>query len=570
MTDMPALKIPDGDSPLWKQYGDLKSLSIADHITSYLDDDYVRSITRMWAKFGDGTKTPLPTSVVVPQVEQVDLSSEAGGNYNVVAVQLKKAYETVQNTMSTITENVKVTADDLVKYQAVLGDDITGLSACASTLPGDDHDENTHILNYTATGLKQMETDLNALTDSLGLPAGKIKDQTKDLQDLNDKYDALNTKYQNLLDKYKGLSGASGPGASGSYNPPGLNPTNPTNPGTGASGSASTTDWNPPNLGSDLGGASGSTDPASSTATNPTGVGNSGGSSNDTGSQTTPAAATSPTSDMSSMLGPMMEMMQQQAMMRNLSDQNPNNQLNQPYPPGYQQQQPPAGPASTAPAQAAPAAPAQTPPQTAPNGPGTTAPPAAPPGRVPGADGLVDYTFPDGRVQKVSSVVANALDAAFGNQAGTDAQAAYSQGDKTPAKWTDPKQIGDRVDPSQLMTGDVATWDDNHTAIVIVWGSAQNAGAALSGASGSGGASGPDAGSGQDGSLEVIIDGQQKPFSPEISGKGGDFGTFAGFAHPHGIEATATNAGDGAHAVPMVGDPSGGQAMQHAATAPGS
>ncbi|MET9031146.1 hypothetical protein ABZW96_36975, partial [Nocardia sp. NPDC004168] len=35
--------------------------------------------------------------------------------------------------------------------------------------------------------------------------------------------------------------------------------------------------------------------------------------------------------------------------------------------------------------------------------------------------------------------------------------------EKTPAKWSDKKQLGDRVDPYQLMTGDVATWD-NRTA----------------------------------------------------------------------------------------------------------
>ncbi|MQY23643.1 hypothetical protein [Nocardia macrotermitis] len=560
MTDMPPLEIPDGKSPLLDKYSDLKSLKIADHITSYLDDDYVASISRMWAKFGDGTKTPMPTSVVVPQVEQVDLKSEAGGNYNVVAVQLKKAYQSVQDTMTTITENVKVTADDLVKYQTVVGDDISGLSASASTLPGDGQDENTHILTYTATGLKQMETDLNALTDKLGIPAGKINDQTKQLQDLTDKYDSLNTKYQDLLDKYNALKKGSG-GASGSYDPPGLN-NGASGAGAtpGASGSSDIT-WNPPDLtgasgSSDIGGGTGSTDPAGNS--NGTGTSN-GDSGNGSGYSTTPVSDTSGTSgmgDMSSMIGQMMQMMQMQAMMRNQSDQNPNNQMQQPYPAGYQQG--PATPGTPQPAQAAPATPAQNPAQTAPNGPGTTAPPAGTPARVPGADGLVDYTFPDGRVQKVSVVVANALDAAFGNQAGTDAQAAYAQGANTPAKWSDPKQIGERVDPSQLVTGDVATWDDNHTAIVIVWGSTP------------GGASGPDADAGQGGSLEVVIDGQQKPFTPEMSGKGGDFGSFAGFAHPHGIEASATSAGDSTHAVPTTGDPTGGQQLQHAATVPGS
>ncbi|WP_067670629.1 hypothetical protein [Nocardia miyunensis] len=557
MTSMPPLLIPDWDSPEWKKYSSLKTLDISTSVKKYLDDDYVANITNMWLKFGDGKRNSLPKTMDVPQVKQTEISSEAGGNYMAVAAQLKQSYETLLSTLNAVAKDVGDAADKLQKYQDAIGTDITKLSDLAATPPGDGQDENTHILTFTSSGLKQMETDINKATDAMNGKGSDVNDQTKKLQDLTDKYNTLDGKYQDLLDKYNALlkGGASGSsGASGSYDPGALGNN------TGASGASGSSDisWNPPDLSgasgssdasgvtgssdpSNVSGSTGSTDPGSSSSTDPGSVG-----SSDTGS--------SGLSDISSMLGPMMEMMQMQSMMRNQSDQNPNNQLQQPYPPGYQQ----GAPAQAAPAQAAPAAPAQAPAQTAPNGPGTTAPPAGPPARIPGADGLVDYTFPDGRVQKVSPVVANALDAAFANQAGTDAQAAYAQGANTPAKWSDPKQIGDRVDPSQLMTGDVATWDSNHTAIVIVWGSAQ------------GGGSGSSDGSGQDGSLQVIVDGQQKDFTPQISGKAGDFGNFSGFAHPHGIEASASNDGSGAHALPATGDPTGGQTPQPAAAAPGS
>ncbi|MGO4648945.1 hypothetical protein AB4305_28935 [Nocardia sp. 2YAB30] len=133
------------------------------------------------------------------------------------------------------------------------------------------------------------------------------------------------------------------------------------------------------------------------------------------------------------------------------------------------------------------------------------------PTRPPGQDDSVEYTFPDGRTQRVSAVVAQALDAAFGNASGTDAKAAYA---KTPAKWSDNKQI-DPVGPYQLMTGDVATWDKDRTAIVVVFGSFEG------------------------GPPEVVVNGQLGLFAAEMSDSAGDFGAFAGFRHPRGIEITA-------------------------------
>ncbi|MGW4243648.1 hypothetical protein [Nocardia sp. NPDC004722] len=178
--------------------------------------------------------------------------------------------------------------------------------------------------------------------------------------------------------------------------------------------------------------------------------------------------------------------------------------------------------------------------------------PAQHPARTPDKDGNVSYLFPDGKTQLVSVVVAQALDVAFADHTGTDAQRAYAN---TRAKWADSKRIGDRVDPSQLMTGDVAVWrDPDRTALVRTLGE------------------------GTDAVLEVIVKGKLTPFTPQMpetpkssetlkppespnvpgnqkpsetpkpaaapkpadapktTGGTGDFGEFAGFAHPRGAE----------------------------------
>ncbi|MFD4405528.1 hypothetical protein ACFWPH_22500 [Nocardia sp. NPDC058499] len=146
--------------------------------------------------------------------------------------------------------------------------------------------------------------------------------------------------------------------------------------------------------------------------------------------------------------------------------------------------------------------------------PADNAPPPARPAVTDPAERTV-YTFPDGRTQEVSAVVARALDAAFGNAAGTDASAAYAG---TPAHWTDEKKIGARTDPYQLMTGDVGVWAER-TALLVVFEGADPAGA----------------------TVEAVIDGTLVPVTSlaDMRDGGGDFGPFNGFFHPHGIEMTA-------------------------------
>lgn len=138
----------------------------------------------------------------------------------------------------------------------------------------------------------------------------------------------------------------------------------------------------------------------------------------------------------------------------------------------------------------------------------------APPTHRPAADGKVMYTFPDGRTQEVYPKVADALDAAFAETGETDARAAYGMASaKSGASQS--KYPGDRVDPQQLMTGDIAMWADR-TALLAVFGSPEN------------------------GTLEVVVDGTLRQFEPEMRDSAGEFGAFAGFFHPVGVAASGT------------------------------
>ncbi|MGW5387307.1 hypothetical protein [Nocardia sp. NPDC003963] len=172
---------------------------------------------------------------------------------------------------------------------------------------------------------------------------------------------------------------------------------------------------------------------------------------------------------------------------------------------------------STAPAAAQPPAVQSNAPAAAPAravappaGPAAT-PPAAAPART--SDDNVVYTFPDGRTQEVSATVARVLDAAFGNAAKTDARQAY---EGTPAAWPDAKRIGTRIDPYQVITGDIGVWEERTAVLVVVDESA-------------------------DGSLEAVIDGalQVVHSLAEMRDSAGEFGGFTGFFHPPGIEKKA-------------------------------
>ncbi|SUA72824.1 Uncharacterised protein [Nocardia otitidiscaviarum] len=125
----------------------------------------------------------------------------------------------------------------------------------------------------------------------------------------------------------------------------------------------------------------------------------------------------------------------------------------------------------------------------------------------PNTDKPMVYTFPDGRTQEVSPVVYAALDAAFDNAATTDARAAY---ERTAVKLNE-QRLGAPVDPYQLITGDVAQWDQR-TALVVAFDTESS------------------------GTLEVIVAGELHSFAAEMRDNQGDFGPFAGFFHPPGID----------------------------------
>ncbi|MGW0179019.1 hypothetical protein [Nocardia sp. NPDC003345] len=281
---------------------------------------------------------------------------------------------------------------------------------------------------------------------------------------------------------------------------------------------------------------------------------------------------------MSGLMSSLLPMMMQQAAMRNMTDSDMSGRMRDLDPSRYDRAaaptMPQAQPAATTPwsnnQAATGAAPAQAQPahhQTgAPNGATSTQTGAGAPRRVPGEDGLVPYSFPDGRSQRVSPAVAQGLDKAFANKSGTDAQTAY---DGTAAAWTDPKDIGLAVDPSQLMTGDVATW----TIAASKEGTkapaeAQAVVSSLGGDPGSAEGESGDSkkperkseepkgdpgyrtailvafGEGESGTLEAVVSGELQQYAADMTDGTGPFGDFAGFKHPKGVEATGDKGQD--------------------------
>ncbi|MFC8529452.1 hypothetical protein [Nocardia sp. NPDC057227] len=157
----------------------------------------------------------------------------------------------------------------------------------------------------------------------------------------------------------------------------------------------------------------------------------------------------------------------------------------------------------------------------------TGAPPAATAG-----DGRELFTFPDGRTQLVSPVVAHALSLALSDHAGTDARAAYARTAIPLPPQGQP--LGEPVGPSDLATGVVASWaplpaagpgatvttasetERVTTAIVVAFDGAPP---------------------------EVIVAGELRPFSESVQHGGLDFGAFGGFHRPAGVDVVAPGPG---------------------------
>jgi hypothetical protein len=134
----------------------------------------------------------------------------------------------------------------------------------------------------------------------------------------------------------------------------------------------------------------------------------------------------------------------------------------------------------------------------------------------------------DGVTETVSASVADAYEKAYSNKSTTDAKAAYAG---TDAEWTDEKAL-EPVDPNDLMSGDVITFD-NGSAMVRVQ---------------------KKEGDPEGGDVDVIIKGELTPIGAVIAEGAEGLGGFAGFVHPPGIELPAPEElGPGA-SVPMTGD----------------
>ncbi|MGW4843052.1 hypothetical protein [Nocardia brasiliensis] len=224
--------------------------------------------------------------------------------------------------------------------------------------------------------------------------------------------------------------------------------------------------------------------------------------------------------------------------------------------------------AQTTPAPAAAATATGTGTSPAPATPSAATTTGTPPARLPDSGGGVWYDFPpvgSGIRQYVTPLVAKALDAAFGNTDGTNAQRAYQD---TPAKWSNSKEM-DPVGPDEAITGCVVKFErptegssDSGkpqpsqpgrsgqpgkgapeqtplatTAVLVVFRMAENNTEGVTADS-----------------FEVIVDGQRIQYTDQLSGKAGAFGDFAGFGRPRGVTPVASAPGDAMPAQPHPSD----------------
>jgi hypothetical protein len=478
---------------------------------------------------GDENKGTPPDLPPPPQVK--DHAELAGiPNYGKTAASLSQTAALIDDSAKAIAPQAKKTEAISIAAQKAVNAGIDMITNAAPTLPKPGMKEDQHIYEFCNEAIQSVANAFDEAGNANKDVKNNVDQESAKLKELEDQIKKLQQENADL--KQKLLDPPTVPQVPTTpttpFDPnavtpiddnskvPGLDNLDPNTPGLDV-GKTPTGQSLDDKVQKALDGINSSTNPSSTT---PASVPN--------------AAAMSPAGSGMDMMSSLLPMMMSQMMNRGQSDTDLNSRRNE-YDPYYDQVGP--GPAAVTPAQpavqpatSAPSAPTKTAPPTNAQ---SSQPPTGMPGRTPNADGTVVYTFPDGRTQKVSATVAQALDAAFGNASGTDAQAAYA---KTPAKWSDKKQIGTPVDPYQLMTGDIAVWD-GRTAILVVFPSEEG------------------------GTLEAIVNGQIKQFTAEMSDSAGEFGQFVGFSHPHGIEATAPGDTDKTSGMPVTGDPSASAAM---------
>ncbi len=557
---MPPLLVPDdyGVSP--QPYPQDARFKLQPATISLMDVQLVTVVVGIWKAYGSGDIKQLPKADAIPQVSlnMSDLRSDAMSNYQLLAYSLRTAFETMLDAHNKVFEKVTKTIEDRESSQNKVAQWIEKFNTAAASPPDDNQNENEYIMTYVSTGLKEGETIMNDAKSKQDANGDGVETEAEKLKKLTEQVKTLTEQNKSLQQQLAAAKGGGGGGGGGgtTYDPNLLGEQG----STGGDGSYTPTDFGLDGTGTDQtgtgtgGSLTDGLSTGSNSASDPSGLGT-GSSSGTSPISATPASMTSPDSGMSSlgsgmgsgmggmgdMMSQMLPMLAQMQMMRQMQDQGLNGRNGGMQPMYPQQPVVSAQPAAATPQQTQPAAsPASATAQSdaAPKGASSSQSQqagAVPPGRTPGADGTVEYPFPDGRTQKVSLIVAQALDAAFGNHGGTDAQKAY---EKTTAKWSDNKQIGDHIDPNQLMTGDVGVWEKT-TAVLVVFGS------------------------GTDGTIEAIIDGELQKLDSDkmdtMSGKAGEFGTFTEFQHPRGIEATAPDhQADAAPGMPMPGDQQGG------------
>lgn len=156
-------------------------------------------------------------------------------------------------------------------------------------------------------------------------------------------------------------------------------------------------------------------------------------------------------------------------------------------------------------------------------------------------DGRELFTFPDGRTQLVSPVVAHALSLAFSDHAGTDARAAYA---RTAMPLPPPGQpVGEPVGPSDLATGVVASWTPSPAA---------GPGATVTTASDTERVTTAIVVAFDGAPPEVIVAGELRPFTESIQHGGLDFGAFGGFQRPAGVGAAGPGVAEPQPGVPIT------------------
>lgn len=546
---MPELEVPDKTQE-WPP--DVAKHS--DDMDTFLDGQFFTQIRDCWDAVGNGEKVSKPESSfksVLNPPDDLGSSSETSAQLSLHIGKLQRAVDELRKAENDViplldkANNIRATSQDAMTSL------ISSLSEDAREKPTN-MSEDMHILQYATEGMKGSATVIEGAKKNSDEARGPHEEKNSELADLKN-------QIKKLKDQLAGKGDPDLEDRPFQEPPPGpeLPPDRrdwdePPDPDD-VDDPDDPKDFDPekdpeldsPSTGDDPSRIGDDTLPDGTDQTqDPTGMGQTGMGAGGMGG-------------MGGMLGPMMQMMQQQAMQRQMADQDLNKKG-----PAVDPQRPGPAPAPApkpAPAPAHSAAPAGNQPANAAPPPGANSgQPAGAPPQQPGPDGGMEFTFEDGRTVKVSEPVYRALEGATGNAEGTDAQAAYEQ---TPVKWSDPKEIGAGVDPFDLMTGDVAVWEDR-TAIVVVFGSQ------------GGGPEQGNAGQGNpgDGALELVVDGRLQEFdgskADEMSDNSGEFGSFVGFKHPQGIELKGSQESQAAAGAPgSEGEDPSGMANMPAAPA---